>query len=293
MVRLPPVDLGRQPLDYRPVIFLAIGHTGGRVLSRLKQLLVERFGLEQQLPALQMLYIDTDVGAINEITSTTGGGRLAEAETLLLPIHSTWNYRERPVGQIGSLSRRWLYNIPRSQKTEGLRVLGRLALLDHADRVKSRLQAAIQTATDSASLAATTAASGLFFGSCDPRVFIVASPGGGTGSGMLIDIAYLTRQLLIETGLSDDVIGILPFVLRSGQSGRELTAGNALACLQELRHFQLAGVYPGEPACGLAGFRDAGPRFRTCTSWSWENVWMMSPFPKPPIKSLRTWRSTP
>ncbi len=261
VVRLPPVDLSHQPLDYRPAIFLAIGHTGGRVLSRLKQLLVERFGLEQQLPALQMLYIDTDVGAINEITSTTGGGRLAEAETLLLPIHSTWSYRERPVGQIGSLSRRWLYNIPRSQKTEGLRALGRLALLDHADRVKSRLQAAIQTATDSASLAATTAASGLFFGSCDPRVFIVASPGGGTGSGMLIDIAYLTRQLLIETGLSDDVIGILPFVSRSGQSGRELTAGNALACLQELRHFQLAGVYPGEPACGLAGFRERRPTF--------------------------------
>jgi hypothetical protein len=261
VVRLPPIDLGHQPPDYRPTIFLAIGHTGGRILSRLKQLLVERFGLEQVLPALQMLYIDTDVGAVNEITSASGVGRLAEAETLLLPIHSTWNYRERPVGQLGSLSRRWLYNIPRSQKTEGLRALGRLALLDHADRVKSRLLAAIQTATDSASLAATSAASGLFFRSCDPRVFIVASPGGGTGSGMLIDIAYLTRQLLIETGLSDDVIGILPFVSRGSQSGRDLTAANALACLQELRHFQLAGVYPGEPACGLAGFRERRPTF--------------------------------
>jgi hypothetical protein len=243
-------------------VFLGIGHAGGRILARLKQLLSERFGLEKQLSAFQMLYIDTDVDAVNEVTSAAGGGKLSEAETLLLPIHSTWNYRNSPVSQISSLSRRWLYNIPRSQKTEGLRALGRLAFLDHAQRVKTQLRRAILAAADRDGLAATTQATGLAFGSCDPRVFVIASPGGGTGGGMLIDAAYAMRQLLIETGFSDDdVIGVLSFVSRQKHNGTYLAPANALACLRELRYFNIAGDYPGEIACGLAGFREELPTF--------------------------------
>ena len=103
-----------------------------------------------------MLYIDTDVDAVNEITAPDVGGKLSEAETLLLPIHSTWNYRNSHVSQIESISRRWLFNIPRSQKTEGMRALGRLALLDHAERVKTRFRKAILSAADRDSIAATT-----------------------------------------------------------------------------------------------------------------------------------------
>jgi hypothetical protein len=262
LVRLPAVQLDALLVQHRPTVFLGIGHTGGRILSRIKQLLIERFGLEQELPAFQMLYIDTDVDAVNEITAADGGGNLSEAETLLLPIHSTWNYRNSHVSQIESISRRWLFNIPRSQKTEGLRALGRLALLDHAERVKTRLRKAILSAADRDAIAATTAATGLSFGSCDPRVFVVASPGGGTGSGMLIDVAYAMRQTLIETGFSDDqVIGILPFVSRQNRPGPYLAPANALACLRELRYFSTAGDYPGEIACGLAGFREELPTF--------------------------------
>ncbi len=260
--RLPVIDLDGVPANYRPAVFLGLGHAGGRILSRLNQLLVERFGLNKSLPAFQMLYIDTDVDAIGELTAPAGGGRLSEAETLLLPIQSTWNYRNSPVGQIASISRRWLFNIPRSQKTEGMRALGRLAFLDHAERVKTRLRKAILAACDRESLAATTAATGLSFGSCDPRVFVVASPGGGTGSGMLIDAAYAMRQLLIETGFSDDeVIGILPFGTTQRHTETYLAPANALSCLQELRYFNITGNYPGEPACGLAGFREKSRTF--------------------------------
>jgi serine/threonine protein kinase len=261
-VRLPAINLESARPNYRPALFLGIGHTGGRILNRLKHLLFERFGLEKSLPAFQLLYIDTDVDAVSEVIAVPDGGKLSEAETLLLPIHSTWNYRNSAVSQIGSLSRRWLYNIPRSQKTEGMRALGRLAFLDHAERVKTRIRKAILSACDREALAATTAATGLPFSSCDPRVFMVASPGGGTGSGMLIDAAYAMRQLLIETGFSDDeVIGILPFVTRQSQTGAYLAPANALACLQELRHYSIAGNYPGEPACGLAGFCEKSPTF--------------------------------
>jgi serine/threonine protein kinase len=262
LVRLPAIQLDAASVQHRPTVFLGIGHTGGRILSRIKQLLTERFGLEQDLPAFQMLYIDTDVDAVNEIMAPDGGGKLSEAETLLLPIHSTWNYRNSHVSQIESISRRWLFNIPRSQKTEGMRALGRLALLDHAERVKSRLRKAILSAADRDSIAATTAATGLSFSRCDPRVFVVASLGGGTGSGMLIDAGYAVRQMLIETGFSDDqVVGILAFVSRQNRPGPYLAPANALACLRELRYFSSAGDYPGEIACGLAGFREELPTF--------------------------------
>ena len=79
---------------------------------------------------------------------------------------------------------------------------------------------------------------------------------------MLIDVAYAMRQLLIETGFSDDeVIGILPFGTTQRHSGTYLAPANALACLQELRYYNVAGNYPGEPACGLAGFREKSPTF--------------------------------
>ncbi|HKD37480.1 MAG TPA: tubulin-like doman-containing protein, partial [Pirellulales bacterium] len=262
LVRLPPIDLSAAAVQYRPTIFVGIGHTGGRVLSRVKQLLVERFGLEKDLSAFQMVYIDTDVDAVNEIVSNDDGGKLNEAQTLLLPIHSTWNYRNSHVSQIESISRRWLFNIPRSQKTEGLRALGRLALLDHADRVKSQFRKAILAATDPEAIKATAEATGLEFANCDPRVFLVASAGGGTGSGMLIDAAYAIRQMLIETGLSDDqVVGILTFASRQSATARNFAAANALACLRELRFYAGAGDYPGEIACGLAGFREDLPTF--------------------------------
>jgi hypothetical protein len=179
-----------------------------------------------------------------------------------LPIHSTWNYRNSHVSQIESISRRWLFNIPRSQKTEGLRALGRVALLDHAERVKSQFRKAILAATAQEAILATAAATGLEFVNCDPRVIVVASPGGGTGSGMLIDAAYAMRQMLIETGFSDDqVIGILALASRQNRTTRDLAPANALACLRELQFYSIAGDYPGEIACGLAGFREELPTF--------------------------------
>ncbi len=262
LTRLPAIDLSNTAADHRPTVFLGIGHTGGKILGRLRQLLTERFGLEARMPALQMLYIDTDVDAINEVTAVRGAGKLQEDEILLLPIHSTWNYRNSHVSQIESISRRWLFNIPRSQKTEGLRALGRLALLDHADRVKARFRKAILAATENDAIAATKAATGLSFNGTDPRVFVVASPGGGTGGGMLIDAAYAMRQMLIETGFSDDqVVGILPFTSRHETKGPYLAPANALACLRELQYFSTIGDYPGEISCGLAGFREELPTF--------------------------------
>jgi len=57
---------------------------------------------------------------------------LADHETLAVPLRSPQDYRVRADRLLAWLSRRWLYNIPKSLQTDGLCPLGRLALVDHA-----------------------------------------------------------------------------------------------------------------------------------------------------------------
>ena len=263
---LPALELGNDAqIEYRPTVFVGIGGTGGKVLGRLRQLVSDRLGDASSIPALQFLLLDTDISSINEAVLADGSGALQESETVVLPLRNTWDYRSEELGQLDSISRRWLYNIPRSLRTQGLRALGRLALLDNAQRALESLRLAILTATAADSVAASAERTGLKFRHGDPRVCVVASLAGGTGGGMVIDIAYALRQILAETGLSDeDVVGLLTYSTSAGPMHRQLGAASALCCLDEIRYFSTPGrSYPGEPAVGLAGFQESTSPFRS------------------------------
>src|SRR5439155_8430522 len=100
------------------------------------------------------------------------------------PLRRSQDYRETSGHLLEWLNRRWLYNIPRSLLTEGLRPLGRLALVDHARQASDRLKQALTKLQDDAAKLQLL-----------PRIVIVASPAGGTGGGMVTDVAFLCRQL--------------------------------------------------------------------------------------------------
>src|SRR4029079_18894422 len=147
---------------------------------RLDDRLIEPFR-----PLVPMLLLDTDS---REVMATAHGddmGQLRPEETLALPLRRSQDYREDSRKILEWLSRRWLFNIPRSLQTEGLRPLGRLAFVDHAQEVTQRLKQTIeklhQDATNLQFL---------------PRIVIVASSCGGTGSGVVTDIAFLARQII-------------------------------------------------------------------------------------------------
>ena len=109
------------------------------------------------------------------------------------------------------LSRRWIYNVPRSLQTEGIRPLGRLAFVDHHERIFEELHRAIEQITLPEALALTAEAVELPPAE-SPRVYLVASIAGGVGSGMVLDMAYAIRTTLLERGFPDDqVIGLLVF----------------------------------------------------------------------------------
>jgi eukaryotic-like serine/threonine-protein kinase len=243
---------------YRPCVFVGLGGTGAAVLCRLRHLLQEQFEHGAQLPALQFLLIDTDPGAVNAVLAQGTTSGLTSDEVCTTPLRSGWDYRGAALGDLPSLNRRWLQNIPRSQRTEGIRPLGRVALLDHAASVRERLRGVVAAATTQEAAQVTGRRTGLPFHDDDPRVFLVASLSGGTGGGMLVDVTYAVRQVLAEAGLPDDqVYGLLTYTLGHRERASGVAAANACSCLEELRHFSLPQhSYPGEPKCSLQGFRE-------------------------------------
>lgn len=257
---LPPVVASEESAQLRPTLFLGIGGAAAAVLRQLRGRLRNRFG-GCIVPSLAMLLVDTDRREIHNAVQGNEATALDFRDTLLMPLRRPAHYRDESDRVLKWLSRRWLYNIPASLQTEGLRPLGRLAMVDHGPIFADRLRTILQTITSEASLAASAEATGMKVASSDPRIYVVASISGGSGGGMVIDTAYLIRHALQELCLADEgLCGILLY--GSGGHGREadLGAANASVCLMELEQFCREG-YPGDEACGLPAF-SRGPTFR-------------------------------
>ena len=79
---------------------------------------------------------------------------VVEDDTLHLPLKLPQSYdNSREI--LDWVSRRWLYNIPRSLETRGYRPLGRVALVDHAKRVIDLIDGKLRALAASARRAST------------------------------------------------------------------------------------------------------------------------------------------
>jgi serine/threonine protein kinase len=260
---LPPLEVQPDEAGLRPTLYLGIGGTAGHVLKRLRRRLYERFGDRSATPVLQMLLIDSDAGALSRHSGAADQGGINPDEMLAIPLRKPEDYRPDSVEILQWLSRRWLYNIPRSLQTEGLRPLGRLALVDHANEFFDRVREALARCVSGEALAAAEKNTGLPIRDRTPRVFIVASLSGGAGSGMVLDVGYAVRMLLADMDLPDlGVCGLLTHSTSRAVQGQDLAIANAYACLNELAHYQ-SGGYPGEPACGIRAFEGHQTPFPT------------------------------
>jgi serine/threonine protein kinase len=259
---LPPVENDRADSALRPVLFIGLGGLAGRALQQLRGRLAERFGDLNEMPAIQLLLIDTDVRALTQASGGPAERSLATSQTLALPLRKTLDYRTDSRKLLRWLSRRWLYNIPRSLQTEGLRPLGRLALVDHADQVLKRLRAQLLAITSADARAASALHADVPVEG-PPRVFLVSSISGGAGSGMVLDVAYAVRHVAGELGLSvDDLCGLLAHVTGRDLDAQALAVANTHSFLQELHHYSHPlGGYPGDAACGLPPCEPGVPPF--------------------------------
>lgn len=259
---LPPLALDEAV--YRPVVFIGLGGTGARVLCRIRRRLSDGLHDLDQVPAIQMLLLDTDVKALAAATYGEPGASLRERDTVALRLRTTKEYQAESKRLLEWMSRRWLYNIPRSLQTEGIRPLGRLAFVDHSKLVLQRIRKAISTAISRESLQQASQATGIDFQALPPRVFVIASTSGGTGSGAVCDLGYAVRAVLAELGQSDEeVSGVLAHSTNRKASARDLSIANTCACLHEIRHFSRPeSHYPGDAAAELPAFVDDSVTFR-------------------------------
>jgi eukaryotic-like serine/threonine-protein kinase len=258
---LPPIQIAGDEAGLRPVLVLGVGGTAARALRLLHQRWSERFGDMSAMPALQMLLLDTDPRTIGEAMSGNPASALDPAQTLLTPLGRHEDYGDAWEKHSRWLNRRWLCNIPRSQRTEGLRPLGRLALVDHAEEVLRRLRTAIAGIMAPDALAESARHAARPVRSTAPSIVLVASVSGGTGSGMVLDLAYAVRKVLAELSCQGtSLCGILTHSALRHSSERMLSILNAYACLREFCHYSAAG-YPGDTVCGLPAFGLEVPPF--------------------------------
>ena len=138
------------------------------------------------------------------------------------------------------MSRRWLYNAPRSGVTEGIRPLGRLALIDHWPKVLEALQTAIENVKQMS-------------GGVVPRVYLVGSLAGGTSSGMYLDVVHTLRHLLDESGLADaEILSLLATTPLAIDPSRPLALHDTYASLLEIEHFMRPGNgFPGDEMANI------------------------------------------
>lgn len=223
-----------------PSLFIGVGGTGAEVIMSLRERL-QSSGLDlKQLKDVSWIQVDTNEATLQRVTDPINEGRLSQDEIIFLPIRAAQQYRERDQGAFTPLSRRWLYNVPRSQETEGVRPMGMLAFLDSTSTCYQSLHSAISNLHQQQREVNDP---------CKPiRIYFVGSVHGGTGSVLAIELAFLVRNILSELDVKANVQSILCVGDQSDCASTELAAAAGVACLHEISHYYHSnGLHPGIP----------------------------------------------
>lgn len=196
----------------RPTILIGIGSGGLRAIEAAWKLSQEV--IETERPIVEYIYLETDKS--NQPVSSD----IVYSSLTLNDAHATINALENDLSCTSS----WLagQSIPTNvfAGAGGAPIVGRLTIWDSVNRINfvTKLQDALNRVRKHTLE--------------KPLVYVVGSFGGGTGSGIFLDIAYLIRDILSNqvelqglflipnTGLSDHVI-----------------YSNTICCLKELEYF--------------------------------------------------------
>jgi hypothetical protein len=220
----------------QPTLYIAIGGAGIQVLCRFRTLTAPHHSEDYSNDAMGVIALDTDRNELRDACSSRWKPPLAAEDTLHLPLRLPKSY-DNARDILGWVSRRWLYNIPRSLETRGYRPLGRVALVDHTPRVIGLLE---QKLGRLATAAAATDAAG------EPReqtvrIVLLAGMGGGTGGGMIIDVANAVRSVAASRNIPVEVQAFLVCSWLGSNNSSPLVAANSYSLLTELNHATARG----------------------------------------------------
>lgn len=218
-------ELSRQ----QPTLYVAVGGVGIQVLCRLRAHTENRW--QDENSAAEMIALDINRDELRDACSKRWKLPFCPEDTLHIPLRLPKDYDDtRDI--LGWVSRRWLYNIPRSLETRGYRPLGRVALVDHVNRVMALIDQKLERL---AKKAGKTDANGTMR---DPkvRIVILAGTAGGTGAGTVIDLANAARAMAAERECPVEVHGFFVCPNFAGSNTSPLAVANTYALLSELNH---------------------------------------------------------
>lgn len=232
-------------------MFIGAGGVGLKALVELRHVANSdcdgRFGVSD----LAWLGIDTDGKTLSKLTEDTEHAVLPPSCVIQLPIYKSTEYRDAPPELFVPISRRWLYNIPRSLATEGVRPLAVLAFLDHYAQLKKKLTSELRELI-ARQLKDEEPQQPL-------RIYVLASLHGGTGSGLAAEIGSLVRRIMFELRFSNYRLSAgLTAATTVGSQEASLSAAAAISALSELtylmnREHEVPSIFYGDahatPAC--------------------------------------------
>jgi hypothetical protein len=252
----------QQRVGMRPTLLVGLGGTGQKVLIQLKARFLRNYG--EVPPAIEFLCFDTDQTA--EQTQIEGRVVRLTADTELVNIGGieTPNII-RNLDKYPSIAA-WIAEdkerIPTRAIVMGaqqVRPLGRLSLFWRVELIHRKLQSAVQRLTD---LKLGIEQKGI-------NVFVISSVCGGTGSGIFLDVAYLTRHVIERSGLQSSfcyVNGVLALPSVFPNVAPVGIQSNSYAALAELDYFMESGDWRceyGNPRVSNVEFSGQRP-FNIC-----------------------------
>jgi serine/threonine protein kinase len=257
-----------------PAVAIGLGQFGLGTLRQLRREIIEYFGSPGALPSLRMVFLDTDPETVQLASRATAQQALHQHEVLWTRLHRPSHYikpRDIHTGLETWLHAKMLYRIPRQQTAAGIRALGRLAFIDNYRAIARRVSEELQACCTRDVLEKAVRETGLNMATPIPRVYIVTSLAGGTGSGMFIDLAYLVRRELRQLGHETaEVVGVCYLPATDRDPRRVPQLANTFAALTELNHFSSPHVdfsawyEMGEIKTRDKFFQWKGPPFDRC-----------------------------
>jgi len=226
-------------IKIRPTLVIGLGGSGTQVVRMVKAKFEDRYGDDH--PLVNFLAIDTD-------ESTTGGKELLPKKEFLHLANFRGNEFIENLNDHPHIKAWWKSDYRPSfivGGAHGIRAIGRLALFAKFEEFKKILQEQLESPW---SEAVQQEADGkltpehLKFSS----VYVIGSICGGTGTGMLLDVALLARHFIDAKRQADSRIQgtfFLPSVFEGAvtpQRYRELEI-NAAACLRDINYVHEVG----------------------------------------------------
>ncbi|HZY85768.1 MAG TPA: tubulin-like doman-containing protein, partial [Gemmataceae bacterium] len=231
----------------RPALVVGLGGFGLESLRQLRQEVSARYGSPAALPNVRLLGLDADPAAAEHAVRGDPAAALDRDDLLLARLNRP-SYYLRPRDPLppidGWLPTRMVNRLGRTPLVSGARPLGRLAFVDNHRVIAARLRRELERVTAPEALEEAARHTGLGRRSNWPRVYLVAALGGGTGSGMLIDLAYTVRGLLYKLGYGPaEVVGLLLLPGRGEGTPSLLAQANGYAALAELCHYSSGEMF--------------------------------------------------